>query len=85
MALESGDPKNFIHCCLNLKNQFSADEILGDSDRDAMVANHLFFSRMTNIGEVLLRLVSRGVISKTQKEQLVQKTNIEGTEKTIWI
>ena len=73
--------KTFIHCCLNL----SADEILGDSDRDAMVANHLFFSRMTNIGEVLQRLVSRGVISKTQKEQLVQKTNIEGTEKTIWI
>ena len=74
-----------MHCCINLKNQLSADEILGDSDRDAMVANHLFFSRMTNIREVLLRLVSRGVISQTQKEQLVQKTNIEGTDKIVLI
>ena len=56
--------------------------MLDDSDKDAMVANHLFFSRMTNIREVLLRLVSRGVISQTQKQQLVQKTNVEGTEKT---
>ena len=77
--------KTIIHCCINLKNQFSADEILGDSDRDAMVANHLFFSRMTNIREVILRLVSRGVILQTQKEQLVQKTNIEGTEEIVLI
>ena len=77
--------RTIIQYSINLKNQFSADEMLDDSDRDAMVANHLFFSRMTNIREVLLRLVSRGVISKTQKEQLLQKTNIEGTEKILWI
>ena len=83
--MECGDPKNFIHCCINLKNQFSGDEILDDSDRDEMVANHLSFSRMTNIREVLLRLVCRGVISKKQKEQLVKMTNVEGTEKIILI
>ena len=59
--------------------------MLDDSDREAMVANHLFFSRMTNVREVLLRLVSRGVISQTQKQQLVQKTNIEGMEEIMSI
>ena len=48
-----------------------------------MKANHLFFSRMTNVEEVILRLVSRDVISKTQKEQLGQMRDIEGTEKII--
>ena len=77
--------KTIIHCCINLTNQLSADEMLDDSDRDAMVANQLFFSRMTNVREVLLRLVSRGVISQKQKQKLVQKTNIEGMQKIIWM
>ena len=55
--------------------------MLDDSDRAAMVANHLFFSRMTNVREVLLRLVSRGVISEPLKQQLVRMTNEKGTEK----
>ena len=59
--------------------------MLDDSDRDEMVANHLFFSRMTSIREVLLRLVSRGVISERQKQQLIQMRNEEGREKIIWI
>ena len=50
-----------------------------------MVANHLFFSRMTNVREVLLRLFSRGVILKSQKEKLVRMKTEEGTEKIIWI
>ena len=77
--------KIIIHCCIDLKNQFLADEMLDDSDRNAMKANHLFFSRMTNVREVLLRLVSRDVISKTEKEELGKLRDIEGTEKIMWI
>ena len=57
--------------------------MLDDSDRDAIVANQLFFTRMTNVREVLLRLVSRGVISEPQKQELVQMKNEEYSEKII--
>ena len=70
---------------LHQSYSISADEKLDDSDRKAMVANHLSFSRMTNTTEVLLRLFSRGVISQPLKEELVRKTNIEGTDKIIWL
>ena len=66
---------------INLNILFSADEMPDDSDRDAMVANHLFYTRMTNVREVLLRLLCRGVISHGQKRQLVQKTHEEGSAK----
>ena len=77
--------KTIIQCYINLKIQFSADENLDDSDREALVANHLSFSRMTNTTEVLLRLFSRGVISGPLKEQLVRKTNIEGIDRIMFI
>ena len=65
------------------QNSISADEIISESDRQKMVANYMFFSRMTSTTEVIQRLVSRRVISEKQKEKLVRLQHTEGTEKVM--
>ena len=54
--------------------------MLSDTDRDNMRENHEFFTRMTSVPDVLLRLVSRGVMSEDVKQKLIRMPNAAGSE-----
>ena len=57
-----------------------ADELISDSDRDKMKKNHEFFTRMSNVSEILQRLFTRGVISDLAHDRLNGAENKAGTE-----
>ena len=60
----------------------TADEVLTEHDRYHLEANHEFFSRMTSVFEVVLRLFSRGVLSKREKEHLIRLVADKDKRKT---
>ena len=49
-----------------------ADEVLTDNDREHLEDHHESFSRMTCVCQIVLRLFSRGVLSKGEKEGLMR-------------
>ena len=61
----------------------TADEILTNSDRNHLKANHEFFARMTSVFEVVLRLFSRRVLFEREKEQLIRLEGDEDKRKTV--
>ena len=60
---------------------FSADEMISDTDRDHMKENHEFFTKMTHVQDVLLRLFTRGVVSDLVYDTLNGVEHKAGTEK----
>ena len=65
---------------MSLNLFFSADEIISDTDRDHMKENHEFFSRMSNVSDILLRLFTRGVILNRAYDRLNGEEKKAGTE-----
>ena len=59
------------------------DETLTDNDREHLEANHEFFSRMTSVREIVLRLFSRGVLSKREKGELIRLMADEDKKKNV--
>ena len=60
----------------------TANEILTDNDREHLKVNHEFFSRMTSVCEVVLRLFSRRVLLEQEKEQLIRLVADKDKRKT---
>ena len=65
----------------SLNAYFSADEMISETDRESMKDNHDFFTRMTNVQDMIQRLASRRVISDYVKQKLIRMENAAGIRK----